>query len=117
METSALQPFDSLDSPARDFVPVIGLQTANSHMLPGWFLPVEVVSRLLRYTCATGDLGERCIPGPNASASTSLKHMIAIQVHGSAAESPETTGAFLIALGVRPWETQTMYQPLWPMRI
>jgi hypothetical protein len=38
-------------------VPTIGLQTAYSQMVPGWSPARRGVSRLLRYTCATGHLG------------------------------------------------------------
>ena len=57
VETSALQPSHSPDSPLRDFVPTIGLQNTYSQLVPGWFQTVEAVSTLLRYTCATGHLG------------------------------------------------------------
>ena len=57
VETSALQPCDSPDYPVRDFVPSIGLQSAYSQLVPGWFPTIEGVSTLLRYTCATGHLG------------------------------------------------------------
>ena len=38
-------------------LPVIALQCGYSDLVPGWFLPVEGVSTLLRYTSATGHLG------------------------------------------------------------
>ncbi len=58
VETSALQPSHSPDSPLRDFA---AHDWPAGHVQPigaGWFQTIEAVSSLVRYTCATGHL--RC---------------------------------------------------------
>ena len=49
--------------------------------------------------------------GPDASASANLGYASGTQVHGSTAESPGTTGAFLLRNRSSPWETKTKRRP------